>query len=234
MNTISEVVSQNLDLSINKPLKFLVYEAFRKTIILGQIPAGERINEKEFSERMNISRTPIRFALQKLVDEDLVEHVPGTGIIVKGINTKDAYEIYAIRKSLDVLATITAMKKMTSKDFEDLRKLLEETEQLNDINEIEAVLLRFSAFNEFIYEKSQMLRLKSIVMKLQEYVIYFRDIAIHAKVRRDKALLEHWGIYQAMIQQNEPKIETLITNHLNDSLSFVIKEMDVLLNDSKK
>ncbi|MBP2099162.1 GntR family transcriptional regulator [Enterococcus rivorum] len=234
MNNISEVVSQNLDLTVNKPLKFLVYEAFRKTIILGQIPAGERINEKEFSERMNISRTPIRFALRKLVDEDLVEHVPGIGIIVKGINTNDAHEIYAIRKSLDVLATITAMQKMTKEDFEDLKNLLEETEQLNEMDEIEEVLIRFSQFNEFIYEKSQMLRLKSIVMKLQEYVIYFRDIAIHSKERRNKALVEHWAIYEGMLEQNEEKIEALITEHLNDSLSFVIKEMDVLLNDSSR
>lgn len=38
MNAMIENVRQNLDFSQNKPLKVLVYEAFRKTIILGQIP----------------------------------------------------------------------------------------------------------------------------------------------------------------------------------------------------
>jgi DNA-binding GntR family transcriptional regulator len=231
MSIVSEAVSKNLDLTINKPLKILVYEAFRKTIILGEIPAGERINEKEFSEVMNISRTPIRYALQTLVEEKLAEHVPGVGIIVKGINTNDAYEIYAIRKALDVLATTTAMKKMAAADFEELKALLEETEVLNEQDEIEQVLQKFSDFNAFIYTKSQMLRLKSIVMKLQEYLIYFRDIAVRSKERRDKAIKEHWLIYRGMLNQDEQQLRLLINEHLDYSLTFIIKEMDRRFND---
>lgn len=117
MNAMIENVRQNLDFSQNKTLKVLVYEAFRKTIILGQIPAGSRINEKEFSDTLNISRTPIRYALRQLVDEQLVEHVPKIRIVVKGISKKDAYEIFDIRKSLDTLATIKAMEKWMRKIF---------------------------------------------------------------------------------------------------------------------
>lgn len=91
MNPTVEAVKRNLDLTSSKPLKICTYEAFKKTIILGDIPAGERINEKEFSEQLNISRTPIRFALQELVKEQLVEHIPMVGIVVKGISMKDAY-----------------------------------------------------------------------------------------------------------------------------------------------
>ncbi|MFK4566786.1 GntR family transcriptional regulator [Enterococcus sp. UD-01] len=232
MSSISEAVGRNLDLSLNEPLKELVYQAFRKTIILGEIPAGQRINEKEFSEVMNISRTPIRYALQKLVDEDLVDHVPGVGMIVKGISINDAYEIYAIRKSLDVLATLTAMKEMSSEDFSELKRLLEETEELNEANEVDLVLQRFSDFNEFIYEKSKMRRLKSIVMKLREYLIYFRDISIRSKERRDKALKEHWLIYQCMLKQEKEQLELLITEHLDYSQTFIIKEMEKHLHES--
>ena len=47
MNPTVEAVKRNLDLTSSKPLKICTYEAF-KTIILGDIPAGERINEKNF------------------------------------------------------------------------------------------------------------------------------------------------------------------------------------------
>ncbi|EOL45741.1 GntR family transcriptional regulator [Enterococcus caccae] len=234
MSTISEAVGKNLNLSANEPLKELVYKAFRKTIILGEIPAGQRINEKEFSEIMNISRTPIRYALQKLVEEGLVDHVRGVGIIVRGISLNDANEIYAIRKSLDVLATITAMKEMGSEDFKELKILLEETEQLNEANEIDQVLQKFSDFNELIYEKSKMLRLKSIVMKLREYLVYFRDISIRSKERRDKALNEHWLIYKCMLNQEEEQLKLLITEHLDYSQTFILKEMEKHLNETAK
>lgn len=226
MNPIVDAIKCNLDLSQNKPLKLGVYEALRKTIILGDIPAGKRINEKELSEELNISRTPIRFALQELVKEQLVEHVPRIGIVVKGISIKDAYEIYDIRKALDTLATIKAMTFMDDDDFDELEQLLEKSEYYNKTDQVDTLLQSFSDFNEFIYQKSQMLRLKAIVTDLQAYLVYFRDIAIRASARRSLALEEHWLIFRGM-KNNDIEQITLITHeHLNRSLQFILKEME--------
>ena len=71
---------KNLDLTQNKTLNVLIYGSVSKTIILGDIPAGTRINEKVFAEELNISRTPIRLAMKQLVNEKLVEHIPKAGI----------------------------------------------------------------------------------------------------------------------------------------------------------
>lgn len=227
MNPTVEAVKRNLDLTSSKPLKICTYEAFKKTIILGgDIPAGERINEKEFSEQLNISRTPIRFALQELVKEQLVEHIPMVGIVVKGISMKDAYEIYDIRKSLDTLATIKAMELMTPEDFDELEALLLEGEQYNKNNQVDDLLQNFSDFNSFIYTKSQMLRLKKIVTDLHAYLIYFRDIAIRASERRSIALEEHWLIFRGMKTKNIDQITLLTHEHLNRSLQFILKEME--------
>ncbi|MHC5249650.1 GntR family transcriptional regulator [Enterococcus sp. LJL90] len=226
MNPIIEAVRKNLDFSQNKTLKILLYEAFRKTIILSDIPAGSRINEKEFSEVLNISRTPIRYAMQRLVEERLVEHVPRVGIVVKGISIQDAYEIYDIRKALDTLATIKAMELMNEADFEELRLLLEHSNQLNDEDRVDDLLVSFSDFNAFIYEKSRMLRLKSIVTNLQAYLVYFRDIAIRSSDRRDKALEEHWLIYRGMKTKNREQIQMITHEHLDRSLNFILVEME--------
>ncbi|MDN6344773.1 MAG: GntR family transcriptional regulator [Tetragenococcus koreensis] len=226
MDPIVVAIKHNLDLSQNKPLKICVYKALRKTIILGDIPAGKRINEKELSEELNISRTPIRFALQELVKEQLVEHVPRIGIIVKGISMKDAYEIYDIRKALDTLATTKAMTLMNDNDFDELEQLLEQGELYNKTDQVDELLQNFSDFNSFIYKKSQMLRLKAIVTDLQAYLVYFRYIAIRASARRSLALEEHWLIFRGM-KTNDVEQITLITHeHLDRSLQFILKEME--------
>lgn len=226
MNSIIDAVRKNLDLTQNVPLKVSIYEAFRKTIVLGDIPAGQRINEKEFATVLNTSRTPIRYALGKLVEEKLVEYIPQRGMIVKGISIKDAYEIYDIRKSLDTLATIKAMHLMTEEDFSELYLLLKNGEYLNEEDKVDEVLQNFSDFNSFIYQKSQMLRLKSIVTNLQEYLVYFRDIAIRSSNRRDKALEEHWLIYRGMKTKNEDQITMITHEHLDRSLRFILDEME--------
>lgn len=219
-------VKKNLDLTQNKPLKILVYEALKKTIILGDIAAGERINEKEFSETLNISRTPIRYALQKLTKERLVDYIPKVGNIVNGISIKDAYELFDIRKALDTLATITAMKLMTPADFDDLKALLEKGDRLNEANEVDAVLQNFSDFNDFIYEKSQMLRLREIVVKLRNYLLYFRDISIRSSDRRSIALEEHWIIYRGMKNKDIQQVTLITHEHLDRSLEFILNEME--------
>lgn len=226
MNHFIEVVKQNMAIAQNLPLKVSIYDALKKTIILGEIPAGTRINEKEFSDSLNISRTPIRFALDTLEKEGLVEYIPRTGRVVKGISIADAHEIFDIRKALDTLATIHAFQKMTDQDFEDLAALLREGERLNALNDVEGVLQNFSDFNRFIYRKSGMLRLASIVTRLQAYLIYFRDISIRASERRTYALEEHWLIYRGMRNGDSDQITLITHEHLDHSLQFILREME--------
>ncbi|MFD1317178.1 GntR family transcriptional regulator [Loigolactobacillus zhaoyuanensis] len=226
MNDFIRETGKNLDLSDSRPLKQLLYEAMRKTIILGEVATGGRINEKEVSRQMNISRTPIRYALKQLEFDGLVKHTPGRGVVIQGISIKDAHEIYAIRIALDTLAQATAMNKMTEADFDEMNQLLLETDQANDEDDVDAVLEKIAAFNAMIYRKADMPRLQSISYKMREYLIYFRDIAIRAHERRDKALLEHRIIYASMRLKDKNALELITKQHLESSLVFIIKEME--------
>lgn len=211
--SVITAVKNNLDLSQNVPLKVAFYEALRKTIILSEIPAGCRINEKELASALNISRTPIRYALGVLEEEKLVEHIPKRGIVVRGISLKDAIEIFDIRKALDTLAATKAMYLMTDKDF------------IED-GDIETILDNFNQFNDLIYRKSQMLRLREIVTELQTYLRYFREISIASVERRKRALKEHWIIYRGMRNKDVEQITLITHEHLNASLDFILQQME--------
>lgn len=226
MNHIVQVIKNNLDLSKNIPLKLSLYEAFKKTIILREIPAGSRINEKEFALELNISRTPIRYALSELLKEQLVEHVPKKGIIIRGINKKDAVEIFEIRKALDTLAAVEAMNLMSEKDYTEMEQLLRLSETYSQQGDIQNVQKTFSQFNELIYNKSKMLRLKEIVTELQTYLIYFREISLASEERRDKAIEEHWLIYRGMKNKDKNQITLITHEHLDRSLQFILQEME--------
>lgn len=226
MKASVQEVLKNTDLSQQKALGEIVYEAFRMTIIQGKIPFGERINEKEYSEIMNISRTPIRFALKILEKEGLVEHIPKVGVVVKEITKKDAIEIYAVRKALETVATETAMQLMTEEDFKELDDLLTQTEEKNAQGNVEDVIKLFNNFHEIIYLKSNTLRLREIVMNIQEYLSRFRRICLNTADRRDQAVVEHRLLYHAMVAKDKRRIQLLIEDHLNSSLAFVLQEME--------
>ena len=57
----------------SRPIREIAYEVLKHAIITGEIPAGERIVETAYADRLHISRTPLREALRKLERDGLVE-----------------------------------------------------------------------------------------------------------------------------------------------------------------
>lgn len=225
MDDIVKTIKFNLNMSDERPMRILIYEALRKTIVLGDIPSGKRIIENKLAEKLNVSRTPIRYAFKRLADEGLVTRKSGVGVYINGIHIRDAYEIFDIRKELDALATRKAMFKMDSLQYKELEDMLHETEVLNNEGKVQQVIQNFSSFDKFIYDASQMPRLKMIDLQLQEYLIYFRDVNLSAKSRRNAAIKEHEKIYNGMLNRDTNQVNKLVSKHLDCSLKFVLKEM---------
>lgn len=222
------------DLKQNKPLNEIVFEGLRDAIIQGVIPVGERINESIYSEKMNISRTPVREALRRIQEEGLVEYVPHYGVVVKKITIDDAKEIYQIRKALDVLATINAMKIMSEEEFEEMRQLLVKTDEADAAGNVKLVVELSKDFNDMIYRFARMPRLDVIVKKLRQYLVRFRDISLTEDNRRRKALDEHWLLYKYMKQQDVEMLTTITNEHLDFSEKFILQTMERLEEKANK
>ena len=105
----------------SKPIREIAYETLKHAIITGEIPAGSRIVETDYAERMHISRTPLREALRKLEQDGLVEYVMRRGVIVRAFTMEDVMEIYTIRNSLEMLTLPAIIQKATPQDIAELR-----------------------------------------------------------------------------------------------------------------
>ncbi|QIK69605.1 GntR family transcriptional regulator [Erysipelothrix sp. HDW6C] len=218
-------VIELVDLSQNMPLNQIIYEGLRTAIITGIIPMGERINEKYYAESLNVSRTPVREALRRIQDEDIVQYIPNYGIVVSTFKEDDVHEIYQIRISLDILAAVNAMKLMTSDDFRKMEDLLDRTDQAQADNDVQAVIQMSKNFNTMVYEFSRMPRLESIQNRLRDYLTRFRDISLTADMRRARALAEHRLIYRCLKNGDVEQMELVIREHLSLSRDFILDVM---------
>ena len=223
-NWMDEFIA-NTDLSQNRPIKEVVYESLKKTLIESKIPIGERFIEKEYSDRLNISRTPVRESLKELELEGLVKYIPRTGVVVNRITREDVIEIYKIRSSLEFLVATEAMKYIQQSDADKIYKLLDETEIANKENNIEEVIRLFSVYNTELYELSQMKILPNIISNLNNYLHKFRKISIEDKVRRENAIIEHRNIIKAILNKDRDLAEVIIKKHLYDSLDVVLLQI---------
>ena len=108
----------------SRPIREIAYDVLKKAIITGEIPAGERIVETEYADRLHISRTPLREALRKLERDGLVEYVMRRGVIVHAFTTEDVDQIYTIRNSLEMLTLPYIIENATAEDIASLREKL--------------------------------------------------------------------------------------------------------------
>jgi DNA-binding GntR family transcriptional regulator len=221
-----DVFVRSTNFNQNVPIRQIVYESLRKTIISGIIPLGERIVEKEYAGRLNISRTPVREALRMLEMEELVEYVPRIGVVVKRISSEDVIEIFKIRHSLEILAITTAMDHITKEEIKEIEDLSNLAERMNkEGNRGEEVIDLFGEFNSKIYEASGMKRLNGMISRLNEYLHRFRHISMADYEKREQAIKEHREILKAIVEKNRDSIDNLIKKHLESSLIVVIEEI---------
>lgn len=108
-----------------KSLKDHVYNYIASKIQNGELMPGQKINEAEISEKLNISRTPTREALIQLSSENMLDYIPRKGFLVKEFDNKKKLEIYEIIGVLDALAATSAMDKLTDEDILKMKELVD-------------------------------------------------------------------------------------------------------------
>ena len=73
----------------------------RELIVGGELASGERVPELALVERLGVSRTPVRAALQRLQEEGLLEALPGGGFAVRGFDEADIHDAIEVRATIE-------------------------------------------------------------------------------------------------------------------------------------
>jgi DNA-binding GntR family transcriptional regulator len=99
-----------------------VYNQIKNLILCNQIMPGQKLHHQQLSERLGVSRTPVREALTRLVQEGYVSFLPNRGFTCKEIRMQEAEELYEVREALEAFAVEKAIAKLTEKSLAQLRE----------------------------------------------------------------------------------------------------------------
>ncbi|MBL0713728.1 MAG: GntR family transcriptional regulator, partial [Desulfosarcina sp.] len=99
-------------------------------IVTGRFKPGEQIKEENVSQRLEISRPPVREALKMLEATGLVVRKPRRGVFVPLLTKKDVWEIYTLKAALYELVTELALDVITDRQVRELETLVAEMERI--------------------------------------------------------------------------------------------------------
>lgn len=97
-------------------------DAIHSAITSGTLSPGQRIDQDEWAERMNLSRTPVRLALERLEAEGFVKLLPRRGAVVAQITPQSLEDILAARLVLEPSLGRIGAGNLTAADMESLRE----------------------------------------------------------------------------------------------------------------
>lgn len=127
---------------MSNTLKEKCYIAIRKKILQCEYPPNSYLNEKLLCEELNVSRTPVRDAISRLEQEQLVEILPKKGILVAPLSIKEINMIYETRILLEpyvILNYGNCISKEEKNKFKDnlvySKNKINDIESLNDLDD---------------------------------------------------------------------------------------------------
>jgi DNA-binding GntR family transcriptional regulator len=99
------------------------YLSIRDLIVSLELPPGALIDERELVGTLGIGRTPVREALRRLAQEQLVEVFPRRGMFVTGVDVRDLSRISEVRTALEPEAARLAAERATDEERDELAAL---------------------------------------------------------------------------------------------------------------
>lgn len=126
----------------------LAYEQIEEAIITMRIPPGSVVSELSLSEMLQIGRTPIREAIQRLAREHLLLVLPQRGLLVPEIDLKKQLRLLETRREVERLICRSAARRATPAERERFFRLRDEFTHASATNDDVAFMRSDREFNE--------------------------------------------------------------------------------------
>jgi len=197
----------------NESLKTKVYKSLRLDIVSGKLTGGTRITETAVAEQLNVSRTPVREALQKLAQEKFLTAIPKAGYIVEDLSDNEIQDLFTTRMEIEQIAIQKAIEHITVDELKLLDDNLEQTKACIKAREDFRITELDIAFHTIIYKAARSKSLFGVCKNLSDLTIRYRHGLNLVPNLWAELLQQHIKIYQALISKNSDQTMEALTRH---------------------
>lgn len=201
---------------VERAIRFL-----REAILRGDYKPGQQLPQKDLTEQLEMSPTPIREALRILEAQGLLERVPYKGAYVAEVSPDESEEISVIRSALEGLATRMAVPNLTAEDIADLESLVSEMEDA--WREMSIGRLRRSnyRFHTLIYQKAGSHRLSDMIISL--WPQFATDALWMIPGRAERSIQQHHALLDKIRKGDAEAAADLMSDHIQTAGESIAK-----------
>lgn len=189
------------------------YSLILEAIEAGVYKPGDRLVESELAERMGVSRTPVREALQRLETQGMLSR-DGRSLIVASLDHNQLAELYTVRAELEGLAARLAARHATDEEIRVLRGMVEDDRALlggdprllSKANKRFHRLIHLASHNRFLVQQLDLVHRAMALMATTSFAAEGRD---------EVAIAEHDAIVQALEAHDGDAAHAALKSHIS-------------------
>ena len=180
--------------------------------------------EIQLSNRLGVSRTPIREAIRMLEQEGLAVTIPRKGAQVAKMTEKDMEDVLQIREALDELAASIACEQISKEELAELRDTMLEFEESTTTGDVQRIAEADVRFHDIIYQATGNPRLVNILNNLREQMYRYRVEYLKDEKSYPVLVQEHRQIIEGLAARNKEMVSAAMQMHVRNQVN-AIKEM---------
>lgn len=203
-----------------------IYHEIKNLILCNEIMPGQKLHHQELSDRLGVSRTPVREALTRLVQEGYVSLLPNRGFICKEIRMQEAEEYYDLREALEAFAVEKACERLHSEALETLRRKMEIYGRDIEQPFTRERLIYDQNIHMEIAEIAGNETLKASLKRVFERIILKRKTdSLYDMVRGVSAHQEHLKLLEALCNRDALEAVKIIRDHIRGGKENVLSDL---------
>jgi DNA-binding GntR family transcriptional regulator len=207
------------------------YQAIKEAITAANIyahPNEIRLDERQLSQALGVSRTPIREAMTLLEQEGFLRTLPRRGVFIIRKTRREIVEMVQVWAALESMAARLATQRASDAEIAKLRAMMAEFQVARPDEHMDEYSDANIAFHQAIIAMSGCDLIGDITENLFLHVRAIRKVTISQDNRASRSIVDHMRIIEALESRNTEQAESLVRQHTLDLAAHVEKYCDFL------
>jgi DNA-binding GntR family transcriptional regulator len=198
----------------NRTLRERVYDTLREDILSGRLRPGAELSEVALSDRLGVSRAPIREALSRLRAAGLVTMRPRRGAHVSVLTRQEFVDAYQVREALESLAARLTAGHLHDGDLDELEALHQEMRAAVEDVAVDRFFELNRRFHAALVALSGNGRLVAVHGELLEQMGRYTAPSLSLRGNLDRSLVEHEQILDALRSRDGDAAAVAVRRHI--------------------
>jgi DNA-binding GntR family transcriptional regulator len=200
------------------------YHALKRAILEMDVydhPGEIRLDERQLSHDLGVSRTPIREAMSLLEQEGFVKTLPRRGVFVVRKSKREIVEMILVWAALESMAARLVCQNATDEEIASMRHLFDGFRNGEHTDHLEEYSQANIAFHSAIIRLSSCQLIADLTKNLFIHMRAIRKVTISEDNRAQRSIADHMAIIEALERRDTELAERLVRQHSLDLAAHV-------------